>query len=322
MQVLASLEDGWLLLKVLLDDSNLQRFKFLLSWDRMNEKEKMRLYNKYNCSEVNVFIYFRDRPFFDAYLAPYLQSKIEKSFLDVWLTGGDVSRFLQPQFFDRLNAFERALLGSRVSEEEGAAIELGMKNNAAHNPLSRFAFASIFQSAMNLKSLNVLPPEEMVIESHSPHAGKRLYGAKPNLCGARRPMIWLMSDNSSYQPRMMGFGVWTLSGCLMHWILVLCQYLLLQWLLCHLIDSLLSGLIEWMTLTLPKGRVWNITTSDSRKRRRFRRDSITKALKCFLLSVLFPIQLSGLPLPIICAAARLLLSSPKTSFSALTLFQK
>ena len=39
-----------------------------------------------------------------------------------------------------------------------------MKNNAAHNPLSRFAFASIFQSAMNLKSWNappsVLPSEE------------------------------------------------------------------------------------------------------------------------------------------------------------------
>ena len=190
MQVLESLEDVWLLLKVLLDDSKLQQFKFLLSWDRMNEKEKMRLYNKYNGSEVNVFIYFRDRPFFDAYLAPYLQSKIEKSFLDVWLTGGDVSRFLQPQFFDRLNAFERALLASRVSEEEGAAIELGMKNNAAHNPLSRFAFASIFQSAMNLKSLNVLPPKEIVIESHFPRAGIRLCGAKPNLCGARRPMIW------------------------------------------------------------------------------------------------------------------------------------
>ena len=120
----------------------------------------------------------------------------------------------------------------------------------------------------------------------------------------------------------MGFGVWTLSGCLMHWILVLCQYLLLQWLLCHPIDSLLSRLIEWMTLTLPKGRVWNITTSDSRKRRRFRRDLITKALKCFLLSVLFPIQLSGLSLPIICAAVRLLHSSPKTSFSVLTLFRK
>ena len=37
---------------------------------------------------------------------------------------------------------------------------------------------------------------------------------------------------------------------------------------------------------------------------------------------LVPIQLSGLPLPIICAADRLLHSSPKTSFSALTLFQK
>ena len=37
---------------------------------------------------------------------------------------------------------------------------------------------------------------------------------------------------------------------------------------------------------------------------------------------LVPIQLSGLPLPIICAAAHLVLSSPKTSFSALTLFRK
>ena len=158
-----------------------------------------------------------------------------------------------------------------------------------------------------------------------PRAGMKQCGAITKLCVARRPMIWLMSDNPSYQPRMMGFGDWTLSGCLMHWILVLCQYLLLQWLLCHLIDSLLSGLIEWMTLTLPKGRrrrVWNMTTSDSRKRRRIRRDSITKALRYFLLSVLFPIQLSWLPLPIICAAARLLHSSPNTSFSALTLFRK
>ena len=68
-----------------------------------------------------------------------------------------MSRFRQPQFYDRLNACERAVLASRVAEEEGAASELGMKNNAAHSPLSRFAFASIFQSAMNLKSLNVLP---------------------------------------------------------------------------------------------------------------------------------------------------------------------
>ena len=46
-------------------------------------------------SEVNDIIYFRNQSFFDAYLASSLQSKVEKSFLDVWLTGGDVSRFLQ-----------------------------------------------------------------------------------------------------------------------------------------------------------------------------------------------------------------------------------
>ena len=37
---------------------------------------------------------------------------------------------------------------------------------------------------------------------------------------------------------------------------------------------------------------------------------------------LVPNSAFWLPLPIICAAARLLLSSPKTSFSALTLFRK
>ena len=52
------------------------------------------------------------------------------------------------------------------------------------------------------------------------------------------------------------------------------------------------------------------------------RDTITKALKCFLLSVLFPIHLSGHLLFIICAVVHLLLSSPNTSFSALTLFRK
>lgn len=167
IQVLASLNDVWMLLKVLLDDSKLQQFSFLLSWSKLSENEKMQLYNKFNCSEVNVFIYFRDRPFFDAFLAPYLESKIEKSFLDVWLTGGDVSRFLQPMFFQRLNAFERALLASRISQEDGAAIELGMQNEATQNPLSRYAFASIFNNAMNLKSLNAPPLRPSNEESSS-----------------------------------------------------------------------------------------------------------------------------------------------------------
>ena len=47
-----------------------------------------------------------------------------------------------------------------------------------------------------------------------------------------------------------------------------------------------------------KRRVWNITTSDSRKRRRFSRDSITKALKCFLLSVLFQFSFLGFLCPL------------------------
>ena len=68
---------------------------------------------------MNIFIYFRDRPFFDAYLVPYLELKIEKSFLDVCLTGSDVSLFIQSQFFERLNAFERAFCLVECSRKKG-----------------------------------------------------------------------------------------------------------------------------------------------------------------------------------------------------------
>ena len=159
IQVLSSLEDVWSLLKILLDDKKLQQFSFLLTWDELTQKEKEKLYNRYNSSEMNVFVYFRDRTFFDSFIVPYLRSKIEKSFLDEFLTGGNVTRFLQPMLYQRLNAFERALLCSCVDGEEGAAIERGMANEVEANPISKMKFASIFRTAMSLKTINVVKPE-------------------------------------------------------------------------------------------------------------------------------------------------------------------
>ena len=86
-----------------------------------------------------------------------------------------------------------------------------MKNYAVHNPLSRFAFASIFQSAMNLKSWNappsVLPPEEEeeVLSDSIPRFMEELCRPKPMLYGAIPPMMCMRSIDFD-QPRMMRFG--------------------------------------------------------------------------------------------------------------------
>ena len=153
METISSLSDVYLLLKTLSQNADLGLFSFLTRWESLSEDEKETLYNRYNCSEMNVFVYFRDRAFFDAKILPYLSCKLEKSFLDVYLTGGDVSVFLQPNLLTRLNAFERALLCGRVSKEVGEKLAEGMGVCGKSKVMSAKEFARIFNTALKMKAM-------------------------------------------------------------------------------------------------------------------------------------------------------------------------
>ena len=153
METISSLSEVYLLLKTLSQNADLGLFSFLTRWESLSEGEKETLYNRYNCSEMNVFVYFRDRAFFDAKILPYLSCKLEKSFLDVYLTGGDVSMFLQPHLLTRLNAFEKALLCGRVSKEEGEKLAEGMGVCGKSKVMSAKEFARIFNTALKMKAM-------------------------------------------------------------------------------------------------------------------------------------------------------------------------
>lgn len=50
-------------------------------------------------------------------MKPYLRNKKDKTFLDHWLLGDDLTRFLQPWEYGRLNTVERVLLAQRINGE-------------------------------------------------------------------------------------------------------------------------------------------------------------------------------------------------------------
>ncbi|MEO7095824.1 MAG: hypothetical protein ABI175_21370, partial [Polyangiales bacterium] len=96
------------------EDATLREFSFVTRWHALADAERREQYSKYACHELHLFLYVKDRPFFDAVVAPGLAHKRVKTFVDHWLLGADLSRYLEPSELARLNAIERALLAQRV----------------------------------------------------------------------------------------------------------------------------------------------------------------------------------------------------------------
>ena len=98
----------------------LSEFAFLAKWNAKSDDEKRMLYGKYASHETDFFLYEKDRPFFDAVIAPNLRNKRRKDFFDHWLLGDDVSSFAEPGMYQGLNTLEKCLLARRVKSIAGA----------------------------------------------------------------------------------------------------------------------------------------------------------------------------------------------------------
>lgn len=110
---------GYLL--ALRDDAVLREFAFVTRWHALADGERRELYSKYACHELHLFLYFKDRGFFDAVVRPYLAHKRVKTFLDHWLLGSDLSQYTEPAWLADLNAVELALLASRLPGDAALA---------------------------------------------------------------------------------------------------------------------------------------------------------------------------------------------------------
>lgn len=122
-------------------------FGFLPRWPSLSEAEQERLYSEHACHELHLFLYFKDRAFFERVIAPYLQHKRVRTFVDRWLLNEDLSEFCQPWAYGRLNAAERVLLGRRLPEQR-AAVARHLAELSEGERLDHGARARLFDAAI------------------------------------------------------------------------------------------------------------------------------------------------------------------------------
>lgn len=108
------------LLSTLNGDARLKEFSFVGRWPSLSVDEKRDKFNEYASHELNLFLYHKDREFFDATVRPYLANKYHKTFMDHWLLEDDLSAYLEPWRLNQLNLVEKILLARRLPEARPA----------------------------------------------------------------------------------------------------------------------------------------------------------------------------------------------------------
>ena len=112
-----SLARAYHLMVTLSGDAKLKEFAFITEWPKLADDDKGAKYSKYACHELNLFIFERDGAFFKSVVLPQLKNKKDKTFVDKYLCGEDLSEFLRPWRYAQLNIVERVLLGRRIDGE-------------------------------------------------------------------------------------------------------------------------------------------------------------------------------------------------------------
>jgi len=123
VELIATLERARALLQ-LLGASALEELAFLCSWSSLDDATKRARYSKYACHEVHLFLWRKDPAFFAAVVQPYLAHKRHPAFVDRFLLGDDLTAYLDPWRFGRLNAVERILLGATLPAVRDAVARL------------------------------------------------------------------------------------------------------------------------------------------------------------------------------------------------------
>ncbi|MBK1790213.1 hypothetical protein [Persicirhabdus sediminis] len=90
--------------------SQIEKFEILLEWDRLTEDEKLTAWSVLASHEFNLFIHRHDPAWFERVIKPELANKMQREFIDDYLLGSDLSKYLSVNKFSQLNAAEMALL--------------------------------------------------------------------------------------------------------------------------------------------------------------------------------------------------------------------
>jgi hypothetical protein len=152
MEVYDTLGKVYSLFMTLTGDETLAKFGFVLNWPSFEEARKRELYSEYACHELNLFLCHKDPAFFKDVVQPYLRNKKDKTFMDDWFIGEDLTPYFRPWHYQRLNMMERVLLGKRVAAER-AAMQRHVKDRFDLVPPDIERFNRLFRTALQGRAL-------------------------------------------------------------------------------------------------------------------------------------------------------------------------
>jgi len=136
-------------------------FGFLLDWPKLDDVGKRAAYSAHACHELHFFLWHEDRAFFDAVVRPAIGCKRVKTFVDHWLLGDDVQRFVEPLAYERLNVVERAMLGRRLGGAVADAIARDLQEAIRARPKDANETDRRFECALSVGALDTpaAPPD-------------------------------------------------------------------------------------------------------------------------------------------------------------------
>jgi hypothetical protein len=152
-----SLARAYHIMVTLSGDATLKEFAFITDWPKLTDDQKREKYSKYACHELNLFIHERDGAFFESVVLGYLKNKKDKTFVDKYLCGEDLSEFLLPWRYGQLNTVERVLLAQRI-EGERQRTARAVKDLFEVLPPDVDRFNKLFDTALGLTALTAASP--------------------------------------------------------------------------------------------------------------------------------------------------------------------
>jgi hypothetical protein len=113
LEIYDTIEKVYALLRTLSKNGVLKEFEFIQQWQELSLEEKQKHYSEKACHELNFFLYHKDSAFFKDVIYPYINNKKDKTFMDHWLIGDDLTSYADLWSFSHLNIAEKILLARR-----------------------------------------------------------------------------------------------------------------------------------------------------------------------------------------------------------------
>lgn len=133
-------------------NQELKDFSLLMQWSTLDAKQRLATANILASHEFNLFVYFKDRKWFNTHIKPLLVNKRHRTFIDDFLLKNNLTQYLSPWRYQQLNAAEKALLARAIPAQKKAILN-DLRHSYALRKPSPERETLLFASALKQNSL-------------------------------------------------------------------------------------------------------------------------------------------------------------------------